>query len=520
MASKIQLKKDLKKMGVEIVKGNYVKKSEIKKIIAESEDDLIPAEVKDEIKRYLNNRVKDLKEEIEIDSESYKEDPKDEDEVASIDIRLQWHDGKWAIRTGDSSYDQDRRGYWGASSITPDTEYEELAKDLIDQVEDDMAMSKAEVRSNLRKMGVEIVKGNYIKKSDVKKILAGEKDPVFVEMDRVKKKITDSFPKLSFNENLTEHGSTGNLVYDAKDGDFKIEIGVLFKKGSGYKSEKPEYIYRSFRIEDGSIAQTGKEVFSLEDLVGQIKLLEKNKVSANLKRDLKKLGIAIKDNMVKKSQVEKAIAKVVLAIPSASTPAVKVDCTYDEIVKDAHTTHAPNTYYLDFQKLPECVKDEFEKVSPEIDHGRYTVYKYTAFLRLNVITKDGAELSMEITLGDIELNPQYQYVIDLDERGIFKCHVDSEDGDTVWEASSEDDEDGEFAPVRDGFMKHTKDVDGLEKYLKELKIINEDASLTMDDISDRDDERENVADEMDATFDWRMQDVYFEVDEYPEEGEE
>lgn len=34
------------------------------------------------------------------------------------DVRLQvWPDGEWAVRWGPSDYDQDHRGYWGASSV-------------------------------------------------------------------------------------------------------------------------------------------------------------------------------------------------------------------------------------------------------------------------------------------------------------------------------------------------------------------------------------------------------------------
>lgn len=34
------------------------------------------------------------------------------------DVRLQVYDnGHWAIRTGSSDYDQDHRGYWGASLL-------------------------------------------------------------------------------------------------------------------------------------------------------------------------------------------------------------------------------------------------------------------------------------------------------------------------------------------------------------------------------------------------------------------
>lgn len=34
------------------------------------------------------------------------------------DVRLQVYDnGRWAVRWGDASYDQDHRGYWGAGSV-------------------------------------------------------------------------------------------------------------------------------------------------------------------------------------------------------------------------------------------------------------------------------------------------------------------------------------------------------------------------------------------------------------------
>jgi hypothetical protein len=58
----------------------------------------------------------------------------DREGFEGFDVRLQvYDDGHWAIRTGDSSYDQDHRGYWGASSIDHTTSCRELAVDLIDQ---------------------------------------------------------------------------------------------------------------------------------------------------------------------------------------------------------------------------------------------------------------------------------------------------------------------------------------------------------------------------------------------------
>jgi hypothetical protein len=71
----------------------------------------------------------------------------------------------------------------------------------------------------------------------------------------------------------------------------------------------------------------------------------------------------------------------------------------------------------------------------------------------------------------------YEFIVDLDERGIFSCHVDDPEGKDVWSASTEDEVEGEFWPVRDGFMKHTEDMKGLENYLKSMKIMPKDAVL-------------------------------------------
>ena len=57
----------------------------------------------------------------------------------SIDVRLRWHDGEFSVLTGDSSYDTDHRGYWGASSVGADLEPDDakgIALDLLEQVID------------------------------------------------------------------------------------------------------------------------------------------------------------------------------------------------------------------------------------------------------------------------------------------------------------------------------------------------------------------------------------------------
>lgn len=57
-----------------------------------------------------------------------------------IDVRLQvYEDGRWAVRSGDPSYDTDHHGYWGASSVPGDGRRfnaRETARDLIEQAKD------------------------------------------------------------------------------------------------------------------------------------------------------------------------------------------------------------------------------------------------------------------------------------------------------------------------------------------------------------------------------------------------
>lgn len=60
------------------------------------------------------------------------------EECESCDVRLQvYPDGAWAIRVGPSDYDQDHRGFWGASCI-PRGRFNttDLARDLISQCRD------------------------------------------------------------------------------------------------------------------------------------------------------------------------------------------------------------------------------------------------------------------------------------------------------------------------------------------------------------------------------------------------
>lgn len=73
-------------------------------------------------------------------------DERDPEQSDVIDVRLQVYEaGDWAVHTGDSSYDQDHRGFWGASSLSPTSNCREVAIDLIDQCADHAAQCGEEV---------------------------------------------------------------------------------------------------------------------------------------------------------------------------------------------------------------------------------------------------------------------------------------------------------------------------------------------------------------------------------------
>ena len=66
-----------------------------------------------------------------------------EDE-AYLDVRLRVHDGSFGVLQGDSSYDQDHRGFWGSSSLAVDSDLEDIAADLVEQVLDDQAQNESQ----------------------------------------------------------------------------------------------------------------------------------------------------------------------------------------------------------------------------------------------------------------------------------------------------------------------------------------------------------------------------------------
>lgn len=61
------------------------------------------------------------------------------------------------------------------------------------------------------------------------------------------------------------------------------------------------------------------------------------------------------------------------------------------------------------------------------------------------------------------------YVIDLDERGLFKAHVENQNGKEIFSLSNEDEggwPGGDLDLVEDGYMRHALDVRGLHEYLQ------------------------------------------------------
>lgn len=74
-------------------------------------------------------------------------------------------------------------------------------------------------------------------------------------------------------------------------------------------------------------------------------------------------------------------------------------------------------------------------------------------------------------------------VVDLDERGIFKAHVENHKGESIFEFSNEDDngnpsDDGLWL-VTAGYMHHGRDTRGLLEYLREIGRATRKNTLTL-----------------------------------------
>lgn len=72
----------------------------------------------------------------------------------------------------------------------------------------------------------------------------------------------------------------------------------------------------------------------------------------------------------------------------------------------------------------------------------------------------------------------FGYCINLNERGMFYADVRSEDGSTLFEVrSSEDEADSDL--VQDGFMSNWRDIFGLQVYLIDLGILENGSRIQM-----------------------------------------
>lgn len=86
-----------------------------------------------------------------------------------------------------------------------------------------------------------------------------------------------------------------------------------------------------------------------------------------------------------------------------------------------------------------------------------------------------------------------------EERGNFDAHVEDINGKVIWEVHYpefyEDSESGEMIEnstiFEDGFMKHVEDVDGLQKYLSDIGIIDADDEITMSEIEAEEEEQDD-----------------------------
>jgi len=69
------------------------------------------------------------------------------------------------------------------------------------------------------------------------------------------------------------------------------------------------------------------------------------------------------------------------------------------------------------------------------------------------------------------------FVIDLNERGVFKARVENQNGTTVCQINTEDDEEGQNWLVDAGYMRHNRDMAGLLDYLQEMGIAKSNSTL-------------------------------------------
>lgn len=73
-------------------------------------------------------------------------------------------------------------------------------------------------------------------------------------------------------------------------------------------------------------------------------------------------------------------------------------------------------------------------------------------------------------------------VVDLDERGCFRAHVENANGKTLFEFSNEDDDEeceGGLWLVDMGYMRHARDEAGLLDYMRAMGMVGANSSMTV-----------------------------------------
>ncbi|MHB8107999.1 MAG: hypothetical protein ACYDH4_11325 [Candidatus Cryosericum sp.] len=95
--------------------------------------------------------VKDVARELRAINNQFDAGEEDDfGETEGVDVRLQVSEGgAWSVHYGDSSYAQDHRGFWGASSVPGGRKRFNAtrdAADLIDQAEDQAAQEGFQLR--------------------------------------------------------------------------------------------------------------------------------------------------------------------------------------------------------------------------------------------------------------------------------------------------------------------------------------------------------------------------------------
>jgi hypothetical protein len=95
-------------------------------------------------------------------------------------------------------------------------------------------------------------------------------------------------------------------------------------------------------------------------------------------------------------------------------------------------------------------------------------------------TKAASQYANMVTSAvDSESAPSFYRIIDLNERGQYKAHIVDQDGHSIYQYDNDDEEGNPTSLwlVEDGFMQNSEDLPGLLKYLIELKILPENATL-------------------------------------------